>query len=302
MSDREIVLDQFNYREDGQFVLRPCLQLVFYWQGSALDHADEIVDFYTQTLPLVRSTVRFYRTETMRAAKPLKKDTLGLIPFWLQQTKTKRDTYMLFLESGAAPDEPSDTAFAFDASPNNGYVRLILPVDFRTESADAFVKRCLSLAPVVQFDSGQAGLAVNWNDLGDYGMQAREVMNGLSARHPGLDMSFPFSTKYVVGTGIKGVDWLTFLAPRYVEMLGGVAALRAKLEPAIVYELPNGIGIQAGEYPEAGDVNRRRTVPQYRDVGRVLAAIRAKEHAPIFGPEGIQDGDVTESWLARFDR
>ncbi|MGH9350079.1 MAG: type VI immunity family protein [Vicinamibacterales bacterium] len=282
--------------------LRPCLEVTLFWSGPAAARAAGIVKFYDESLKLIRDGLAFYRTETMSAAKRLKKDTLGLVPFWFQDTKTRRDVYMMFLESGAAPDEPSDRAFALNASPNNGFVRLILPVAYAAKSAAPFLDVALRLGQTIEYDFGQAGLALNWNHLGDHGTPAKEAMNALASRYPGLDISHPFSTKYIASKGFKAVNWLTFLSMDYVERLGGLSALRKAFDKdVVVHEQKHGVAIQAGPAPELGDVNRRKTLPVYHQVGRVLAPIRAKDHPPIFGPEGIQDKEVTEKWLSRFD-
>jgi hypothetical protein len=296
-------IDDLILRDDGDPYLYPSFDLTVFWSGPVFDHAQEIVDFYNRGLPTFRESVKFDRTETMRAAKPIKGDTLGLIPLWLTGTATRRDVYMLFLESGSRPDVPSDRAFALNASPTNGYVRVIFPTSFPLRDTAACLALCLSLASTVRFEFGQAGFALNWNHLGDYGTQVKEAMNGFGRRYPGLDMSHPFSTKYIAGKGIKGVNWLTLLSQPYIDRLGGVPAIRRAVGSGVtVHELPTGIAIQAGPAPEIGDVNRRNTLPLYQQVGRALASIRSTEHPPIFGPEGIQDEDATEEWLRRFDK
>lgn len=302
MNDISAVLGKLDFQDEGFVYLRPCLEITLFWSGSVLDRSDGIVKFYKESLELIGDTLTFFRTETMGAARRIKKDTLGLLPFWFQQTKSKRDVYMLFLESGATADEPSDRAFALNASPGNGFVRLILPVSYIAESVSPFLDVAISLGKTLTYDFGQAGLALNWNHLGDHGRRVKEAMNALANRYPGLDMSHPFSSKYIVSKGIKCVNWLTFLNMDYAERLGGMPKLRTTFDKdVIVHSLDHGIVIQAGPAPELGDVNRRKTLPVYHQVGKVLASIRAKQHPPIFGPEGIGDKEVTEKWLSRFD-
>ncbi len=109
-------------------------------------------------------------------------------------------------------------------------------------------------------------------------------------------------TSFAITKGIKCVNWLTFLNQEHCERLGGVARLIKLLGKEItVHPLPNGIMIQAGSAPETGDVNRRQGLPLYHRVGRVLAPLRAKDHAAFFGREGVPNEEATKRWLGRFD-
>src|SRR5207237_7456939 len=85
------------------------------------------------------------------------------------------------------------------------------------------------------------------------------AMYALGNRYPGLDMSYPFCTKYIASKGIKCVNWLTFLNADYCDRLGGLPLLRKKFDKDIVvHSTENGVMIQAGPLPEIGDVNRQK--------------------------------------------
>ena len=245
---------------------------------------------------------KYFRTETMSESRPLKKDSLDLLPFWLRGTKSRRDIYMLFLESGSAPDEPSDRAFALNATPARGYVRLILPTSVISNSPARYLDLARKTGSMVSYDFGQAGFAINWNQLGRNTRGVLRAMTSLAHRYPGLDMSYPLCTKYITPKGIKCANWLTFLNTDYCERLGGLPALRSKFNQSVViHDARNGGVIQAGPLPGIGDVNRQENLPIYREVGRELAPIRCREHPPLFGPLGFADKEVTDKWLSRFD-
>ena len=299
MTDKAPVFDKLVLRVDDAVRLQPCFDVTLFWSGSHIEKGAQIVDFYRRSLLLIGSKIRFYRTETMRAASAVKKDSLDLIPLWFTGTKTTRDIYSLFLETGSVPDEPSDRAFALNATPGKGYARVILPASVVSEDA-GLVDHILALGNTIPFDFGLAGYAVNWNHLGRDVEEVYDAMARLT-RYPGLDLSDPSGTKFVVTKGIKGVNWFTFLGPAYVEQLGGKNKLRRALgKNVVVHDLNHGVAIQAGPTPQLGDVNRRDKVPIYHEVGRVLVPVRAP-HPPIFGPDGISDPDITEKWLSRFD-
>lgn len=287
---------------DEYVYLRPCTEVILYWAGSVFDHADSIIAFHDRSLDLIKDKVKYYRTETMGSAKPLKKDSLDLVRFWLKETTTKRDIYMLFLESGTVPDEPSEHAFSMNASPGRGFVRLVLPATFATESSTDLLSLSLNLAANFDYEFGTVGYSLNWNSLGKHVRRSQLAMNSLAPRYLGVDMSFPLATQFIVSTGIKCANWLTFVNASDIEKLGGAVRVKQALSnEATAHDVGSGLAIQAGPAPTLGDVNRQDNLSAYHRVGKVLAPVRAPKHPPIFGPGGIPDESVTEQWLARFD-
>jgi len=230
-----------------------------------------------------------------------------MLPFWLEQTATRRPIYMMFLESGGVADEPSDAAFALQANEaglqSMGYIRLVLPLVLANEPEGAFASLANGFAGSLDFAFGQAGYAVNWNDLGHYGVDAMNGMRRIAGRHPGVDLSHPAVTQYAVAKGgIKSINWLTFITPDHVSRLGGIDRLRADLGADItVRNLSRGVSIQAGARPGIGDVNRRDDLPLYQRVGRVLAPLRGREHPAFLGRDGLPSAETTQKWLGRFD-
>lgn len=310
MPDTGSVFDRLTFRSDGVIYLRPCLDVIAYWTGSAFDRVDGILNFYRKSLGLVGDTLTFHQTDTMGKAAPLKKDSLDLVPYWLSKTKSRRDVYMLLLESGASADEISDRAIAFQAvecgEESSGYIRLVLPVAVAAEAAVgqfSLVDIARDLFEGFEFNFGQAGYALTWNELGRFPEKATETMGAIRKRYPGLDLSDPGSSQYVASGAYKCVNWLTMIGTAACERLGGAGALRDRMGPEIVvHELSHGLMIQAGSMPEIGDTNRRRSVPLYHRVGRALAPIRDPDHPAFLTVDGADDEDATNEWLGRFDR
>jgi hypothetical protein len=302
----ETVLTRLTQSEKGIVFLRPCLDVSCYWAGSAFEHAGGIVHFYQRSLKVIGKKLTLYRTETMSKARPLKKDSLGLIPFWFEQTKSRRDIYMLYLESSPKEGEVSDHAFALHAveakGEEVGFVRLILPVDFIEKEKLSFIDLTKELVQELEFDSGHAGYSLNWNTSRRFADSAKAFMGTLRGRYPGLDLSHPGNTKYIAGKGIKCVNWLTLINEDSVKRLGGKKKLAAALgKGVVVHEVPHGAIIQAGPTPQIGDVNRRETLPIYHQVGRVLAPLRSAAHPAFLKVGPLVSQSASNEWLARFD-
>ncbi len=296
---------EFVFQEDGVDYLKLCLDVTVYWSGSVYDRAEGILDFYQQSLALLRKDIRQYQTGTMGKPRRLKEDTFEMPPLWLKKPKARQDILWLTLDGATTPDGASDHAFQIRAMvPDEvGLVRLVLPTDFIAASAAPFVELAKNLVRKLDFSFGHGGYAVNWNDLGDLSPNAELRLYPLGRRHPGIDLPDLNGMLFVIPRGIKCVNWLTFLNAAYCEQLGGLEKLQAKLgKDVTLHELPKGVMIQAGERPEVGDVNRRRRLPLYRKVGKALAPLRAEDYPGFLKHGGlVPDDGATEAWLGRFD-
>ena len=269
------------------------------------DSVDGVLAFYRRAMASIGSNVTFYETETMRGARKVKQDTLELLPFWLTDAPKRRELYMLYLESGAQANLPSDQAFVFVALEDEqpaGLMRLILPSDFGAASTDSIIELTRELVDALDFHSGHVGFGLNWNDRGDLAYDAQQQMQRIGMRFPGIDIPDLETTLYAIPQGIKRVNWLTLLGAGLVDELGGYAHLQAQLGEAIaLYRVPNGVIIRAGVAPSVGDVNRKDRLPAYHEVGRVLQPVRAGDHPAFIMKDEDFDEEVTEAWLGHFD-
>jgi len=303
MSSASEPQSEFVFQKDGVDYLKLCLEVTVYWAGSIYDRVDGILDFYEQSLGLLKKDLRQYLT--MGVPRRIKKDTFEILPLWLTKPKARHDIITITLDGATTRDGASDRAFILRAiEPNKvGLLRLVLPVDFIVASATPFLELAKSLVRNLDFSFGHAGFSFNWNDLGNLSHKAELELYPVGRRHPGIDLPNLNGMLFVIPKGIKCINWLTFLNAEYCERLGGLAQLREDLGKDInVHVLPKGVMIQAGERPEIGDVNRRRRLPRYRKVGKVLTPLRSPTHPPFLKVGGlIADDDATQEWLARFD-
>lgn len=129
----------------------------------------------------------------------------------------------------------------------------------------------LEMASEIPFDSGHAGLCLHYLPGSKVG--ASEAIQDLAFRYPGMDIRSDLYSPPRVGHQLNGIHWLTFLGPQVLQPLGGVAGLRSRLHSPGVTVQPLGSEralVTLGPWPEAGDMERGRTLPHYRELARVL--------------------------------
>lgn len=146
----------------------------------------------------------------------------------------------------------------------------------------------MELATPLPFCSGHAGLSFNC-DLGLMGIP-REVLKWCF-RYPGLDLPNMHSHSWCVGTRVPTIAWLTFLGQPVLGELGGVAALRSRLQtPGTTVQEMEGdrAVVTLGPWPEAGDTEQRLLLPAHRELARVLEPwtyFTPPEETSYFSPE-----------------
>ena len=185
------------------------------------------------------------------------------------------------------------------------FLRASFPVESAGDVAgrDRFLERLVRWAGQLPFVHGYGGLAINQPEATDVRQLQSKGVYEMARRHPGYEVDDCGGTVLVAGDAIKGVNWLTLISARFVERLGGAAALRGRFSGSIaLHEVSGGLLIQAGPAPEAGDSEQGDLLPLYREVARALAPVRLATHPSLgpaelgsFGPEG------TARWLRRFD-
>lgn len=178
------------------------------------------------------------------------------------------------------------------------------------------VARCLEASkPVVDLvlewcnrlhpEQGTAGIAPI-AERGMLFMKYREYAPFLK-RFPGLEFQFPLLSMPLWG-GIRTVNWLTIIGDRYVEALGGRAALTGMVpDDVTLHDYDGGVLIQAGAEPELGDVNNGIWPEKYRNINAILRPLRFEDYknAPmdlIRFPDPMDRYQETLAWVRRFDR
>ena len=147
----------------------------------------------------------------------------------------------------------------------------ILPTEYLEAHGPGHVRElALELAAKLPFCSGHGGLCFNYPESV---VGTTDAIRDMSFRHPGLDIPGVHFDSFSIGTRVKGVHWLNFLGQPVLGELGGAAGLRERLRSpgTAVQELDGERAVVTlGTWPEAGDTEQGRTLPEYRELAHVL--------------------------------
>jgi len=195
-----------------------------------------------------------------------------------------------------------------------GFFRVAFPLLWFADQASSFPEVVLEMCRKLQPSSGYGGIGIM--DSPDVSLSGhyQPIVYELAQRFPGIEADFPIEhgiwlTQGREGDrgGIKGVNWLTVVADRWLAELGGAdkveADVRALDDRFIVHRYGAGLMIQAGERPQLGDSERDRWPELNVKLSRYFGPIRITRHCP-FGQTGAGPRFTKEEaikWLRRFD-
>lgn len=286
--------------------LKLCFVFHLYWIGPLREHAPGLLRYCDKAWSVIQPHITHFR-DAKKRRNPVKltKSTFEILRSWLVDPAHAPPMMALLDFFNKRFDiSAADVRLDFNGLDfrGGGSATLHLPAEWVEEDPAKYADLCLDLAGFFEFCSGLAGYGLAAGEIDGFAAAQREFY-ALGQHHPGIDVRSEFSNG--LGQGIKGVNWLTFLHPNFIERLGGRQKLNAALAVADVriVDLPSGIMIQAGAEPQIGDTNRGLTCPTYHAVGRVLAAIRDRDYPAVIGNENgtYVCAERTAQWLARFD-
>ena len=181
-------------------------------------------------------------------------------------------------------------------APRISSVGFCFPTEFLEEHGPGNVRElALELAAALPYDSGHAGLF--FTSILGY-RETEETLSRLCLRYPGMDIGDVESTAGDLNGRVKGPSWLTFLGQPVLGELGGVEGLRARLSsPGTTVQQMQGdrAVITLGLWPEAGDTEAGRNLPEYRELARVLEPWLYHSGGGYYFPK-----DIWQRWERRF--
>lgn len=284
---------------DGKLIARDGLVFVLFVPGRHAQIGAAVADLAQAYVAMIgpdRMTLIHDRGEQFRKLTP--KKLAGAIARCREQRSSSSD-FEFTLRDGTDELAVAEHYFNYAGGTDeaeDGEASAI-EIWFPTEYLDQlgivpFVKGVLALAERVPFASGYVSLALNYHRF------LRNFVRGIALRHPGIDVHDSSMTGMAIGDGVRGAYWLTLLGPQPLAKLGmDAAALRAALGDEItVHQMANGVAIQAGERPLAGDVNRNERLPLVRKVAQVIEPVQVvQEKGRIF----TDDRDEWVNWQRR---
>jgi len=186
-----------------------------------------------------------------------------------------------------------------------GYISATFPLEFLEYQPAGFFQDfvhgwCKRLSPY----HGYGGLALIRSVDSGEAKWAEPLVYPLLQRFPGLEIDAPHSHKIYCVEGIKGINWLTMLSDTFLQKLGGKVALRAQLDDDFIfYDYPRGVMIQAGPFPQIGDMEQGNIPKQYQKLYHLVKSVQTDKlkHIVVEVPEGVNAKEFTQQWLHRFE-
>lgn len=186
-----------------------------------------------------------------------------------------------------------------------GYISATFPLEFLEQQPGGFFQSfvhewCKRLSPY----HGYGGLGLIRSVYTGAARRAEPLLYPLLKRFPGFEIDMPHFHTLDCIDGIKGINWLTILSDAFLQQLGGQAALQSQLDDDFLfYDYLNGTMIQAGPFPQIGDIEQNNIPTHYQKIYRLVKSVQTDKltHIVVDVPEGVDAEEFTKWWLRRFE-
>lgn len=185
-----------------------------------------------------------------------------------------------------------------------GFLTAWLPFTMIENQPPKFFKKmvvqwCQQLRPL----HGYAGIYIVLSAERYNAMNSEPMVYPIVKRFPGIEFDSPTVTSIHFKKGIKGVNWLTVLSNKFVNQLGGLKTLEQGLDEACpLYPYPGGVVIQAGPYPQIGDLEKGIQLTDYQKVYRLVKPVQAEyPYGYLRTPKDVDSKAFAQQWLHRFE-
>lgn len=270
----------FERKEDDVRITALVLATTVFFESPVSRVSAAILDAWNAYLAWCPpSSLNFYSTETMAEHKRASKKTLDMLPAWLAPGAPRRNILSFEIKDGSTFDEAPRWMFdllAIDGDEDPSMLQIAVPYEVGAEDPQRMHAFTGALIHRLDVTHALAGYAMT---VSQYEEEASHTFAwARSMRHRGVDILLSEADRVTVGKdGVKGAGWLTYINGPRVAALGGEAALRGALDPAVgVTPIGSGLLLQAGPRPEIGDQNRQETLPLYRSVFAAIEPLTTK--------------------------
>jgi TseV toxin immunity protein TsiV len=232
---------------------------------------------------------RFFEDYSQHEARSAEKD--GASPYFVLYGER---------ESGYRFDYRARLPFRETPSHYVSVLTITLPTELLEEQAPDFMRELiLDMASQLPFASGHAGLSL---DVAAVDFDGLAVLRSWMTRHPGFDLRNATIHDFM-GPQVDGVHWINFLGQPVLGELGGVTGLRARLQsPATTVQEMEGerAVVTLGPRPEAGDLMLGQTLPEYRELARLLEPWQEPFNPDFLVHAHQADEEELRRWWRRF--
>jgi hypothetical protein len=308
--------EQMQVRHDEEHVVI-CFGLtvaVYFREGHTADQRRAVLECVREYDGLCGASLRWWAVEGKvfgPVAKLRKRDMAPylLSPKW-ETPEAHRENWALLWHGGEHEKDASpffiegygESRFNDGRNGSYSYLRASFPVTWWADKVDELRQLVLRWSARLRPVHGYGGVSLIKTHSGGLAQMHEDDEHGFAMRHPGIEVGGPTSTSMSTQGGIKEGNWITILSDLYLEKLGGVDALRARLGDEFSFgAYPGGAVIVAGPAPEVGDRDRDLDTPRLRSLARVLRPIRTPRHWPVQARGKFSDAANFNAWLARFD-
>ena len=287
--------------DEPECICRFGAALIVYYKGTFKENSAGLLKFYNTVLPFVKSSTTYFHIDGKNQPRKVRNDTFDLVPFWASDDCDDRGIYGLTLESGNSKYDVSDRSFQFYEGMHEGYLRVVLPAEFLSNSPDEFFELVLEAVSELDFWSGVGGYGLSYSPgYPTYVTSRRCRVTG--GRYRCVDVATPRSLASSADKGIKDIGWLTLIGNDFIDSFGGKEKLVGEVMSVAnvgVHDTKSGAVLRIGEGPIIG--NNTENLGTYRQIGETLKSISIP-------PEELDAGDAiggelfTEEWIYRFFR
>lgn len=170
------------------------------------------------------------------------------------------------------------------------------------------IARTIKAASTLQASFGLAGFGLQYDRIYSSTAGSFPYLKRFPGIHCSLDDSFAveMSVRRAVADRYFSINWLTLLGDTMLAELGiaDAAQLSHKLGgECVVHAYDGGLLVQAGPYPQPGDVNQGLVLDDYRRVNEVTRPLRFDDYlVPVINaPAPLDSLAETRAWVSRFD-
>lgn len=293
-----------------RYLTRLGLVMTFFFKnGYTPEKKAAILRCYCRFRELYAGKLRFH-THNQKGMKKYSEENIEKLEQYIKASGPN-DVVEWYISDAKNGDEAPEyvmrclNSYEVDGVWGTSYLSLYLPWDilFAEEGAQEFQEWVQFLCQELEPDHGDCGYTlVMPRDYELYMPQEYE----LAQRYPAMVVN---SSVYIAAcqyeNSIRSVQWLTFLADRYIERLGGETHVRKILsaDPEITLTRYScGLIIRAGDYPDLTPGTSPESYYRINEFIRPIRYVRQEGHSLHFLGEGHFTGETTRQWYERYDR